>query len=145
VIIELTQLNFNFDFFRAKFIKKLSNFLIDVHLIVPPNFFKILRQKNQNSIIRETLKFCRENVLHWSPVDRLRFFPDDVILNLFRAKLIKKLSNFLIDVHLIVPPIFSNTYHQGNFKVERHSTQGVAPLYSDCIVVQFACLASWGS
>ena len=38
------------------------------------------------------------------PVDRLRFLPDGVILNLFCFKLIKKLSKGLIDIHLIVPP-----------------------------------------
>ena len=39
-----------------------------------------------------------------APVDRLRFLPDDVIPNLFCVKFIKKLSNGLIDIHLIVPP-----------------------------------------
>jgi hypothetical protein len=34
------------------------------------------------------------------------FFPDDVILNIFRVKFIKKLSNGLIDIPLIVPPNF---------------------------------------
>jgi hypothetical protein len=41
----------------------LSNGLIDIHLIVPPNLFLILRQKNQNHIGRETLKFRRENIV----------------------------------------------------------------------------------
>ena len=32
------------------------------------------------------------------PVDRLRFLPDGVILNFIRFKLIKKLSNGIIDI-----------------------------------------------
>ena len=40
------------------------------------------------------------------PVDPLRFLPDGVILNFFRVKFIKKLSNGLIGIHLIVPPNF---------------------------------------
>ena len=38
------------------------------------------------------------------PVVRLCFFPDNMILNFFRVKFIEKLSNGLIDIHLIVPP-----------------------------------------
>ena len=32
------------------------------------------------------------------------FFPDNMILNFFRIKFLEKLSNGLIDIHLIVPP-----------------------------------------
>jgi hypothetical protein len=104
--------------FQVKFIKKLSNGLIGVHLIVPPNFSNSEIQKIQNCIVRETLRFCRENEVKsfytghrsiWTksgPVDRLCFFPDDVILNFFRVKFIKKLSNGLIDIYLIVPSNF---------------------------------------
>ena len=38
------------------------------------------------------------------PVVRLCFLPDSMILSFFRVKFVEKLSNGLIDIHLIVPP-----------------------------------------
>jgi hypothetical protein len=69
--------------FRVKFIKRLFNGLIDIHLIIPPNY-----------------------VFESGPVDRLRVLPDDVIMHCFHVKFIKKLSNGLIDTYLFVPPDF---------------------------------------
>jgi hypothetical protein len=87
------------------------------------------------------LKFRWENVLQsfytghkniWTnsgPVDQPRFLPDDVILNFVHVKFIKKLSNGLIDIHLIVPLNVlilcqkkSKLYCLVNFKAERRST-----------------------
>jgi hypothetical protein len=59
------------------------------------------------------------------PVDQLYFLPDDVILKKFCVQFIKKLSNRLIDIHLIVPPNYiwilskkkSKSYCQVNFEV----------------------------
>ena len=47
----------------------------------------------------------KENTAKSGPVVRLRFLHNDVILNYFRVKFIKKLSKGLIDINSIVPTI----------------------------------------
>ena len=49
-------------FFRVKFLEKLSDGLIDIHLII--YYFRILKQtKNQNPFVWKKLKFGRENIV----------------------------------------------------------------------------------
>ena len=53
---------YDFELFRVKFIEKLSNGLIDIHLIVPP-IFEFWDEKIQNPFVWKNLKFHRENVV----------------------------------------------------------------------------------
>ena len=61
------------NFFGVKFIEKLSNGLIYIHLIGPPNYFEFWDKRIKNPFVWKKFKFRRENVVQ-------RFYTGQVVV-----------------------------------------------------------------
>ena len=61
------------NFFSVKFLEVLSNCLIDIHLIIPPNYFWILRQKKSKSFCLEKIKVPPGNTLEQPVLGEFRW------------------------------------------------------------------------
>jgi hypothetical protein len=81
------------------------------------------------------------------------FFPEHLILNFFRLKIEVKVDLLKLTLKLVIPHNYfqilgqknSKSFYLENIKVWTILVQSACLASCDCVVVQFACLASWGT